>query len=584
MKFLRRLLILTILLLAYSAAIITILWPWAGVGMAIVVVAALARKGVAYTSMGTARWADASEIPHLLNGFGLILGHIAGKPSKWRGVLGLFNWKLSAKHAVQRLLMACQRKPPKHLVRLTNAVHTMVVAPTGVGKGVSCIIPWLLTNPDSTVVVDLAGENYQLTGDARRRMGHRVVRLDPFGVSGPGSDTFNALDSISPDTMLDDARDLAESLVVRGGQEKEPYWNDSAEIWIASIISAVAHFGSGAERSLQYVRDTISNPEKMQGAIEMMCKSDAYDGLLSRIGNKLKHYEGKTLASVLTAIDVQLRFLDTPALVASTSRSSFDFGELRKGKMTVYLILPPDRFRASAGLLRMWIGSALRAVIKGGANESKKVHVIADEAATLGRMEAINDAIDKYRKYGIRLQLYYQSLGQLKTCFPEDQGQTALSNTTQVFFGVNDQQTAEYVSSRLGERTIILHSGGSGDGTSSQHSDDGKGSTSTSHNNNYNWAQHAQKLLKPEQVTALDPRTCITFTPGCPPIWTRLIRYYDWDFKLNSGMGLWRSALDSACLFLTALIIAAIWTGVLYQKLDFPPPEWWGFQPEHFMR
>jgi type IV secretion system protein VirD4 len=366
MKFLRLILRLTITLLSYTAAIITILWPWAGVGMVVVAVAALARKTAAYTAHGTARWCEASEIPHLLTGYGLILGHIAGKPSKWRGVLGLYNKKLPAKQAVQRLLMACQRKPPKNLVRLTNAVHTMVVAPTGVGKGVSCVIPWLLTNPDSAVVVDLAGENYHLTSDARRRQGQRIVRLDPFGVCGPGSDTFNPLDFVNPDTLIDDARDLAEAIVVRTGSEKEPYWNDSAEIWIASIISAVTHFGSGEERSLQYVRDIISNPEKMQIAIKMLSDSDDYDGLLSRIGNKLKHYEGKTLASVLTAIDVQMRFLDTPSIMANTSRSSFNPNELVTGKMTAYLILPPDRFRACAGLLRMWLGAMMRAVVKGG--------------------------------------------------------------------------------------------------------------------------------------------------------------------------------------------------------------------------
>jgi type IV secretion system protein VirD4 len=197
-----------------------------------------------------------------------------------------------------------------------------------------------------------------------------------------------------------------------------------------------------------------------------------------------------------------------------------------------------------------------------------KVHFIIDEAATLGRMEAINDAIDKYRKYGIRLQLYYQSLGQLKTSFPEDQGQTALSNCTQVFFGVQDQQTKEYVSGMLGKKTVVIHSGGHGDGTSTQYSQEGgKGSTSTSHNNNYNWAQHGRELLTVAEVGQLDPRIAITFTPGCPPIWSRLIRYYDWDFKLNSGMGLWRSALDTACLFLWALMTAVLCTGVLYQKM-----------------
>src|SRR5882762_6028028 len=98
-------------------------------------------------------------------------------------------------------------------------------------------------------------------------------------------------------------------------------------------------------------------------------------------------------------------------------------------------------------------------------------------------MEALDDAVDKYRGYGVRLQFYYQSLGQLKKCFPEGQEQTLLSNVTQVFFGVNEMQTAEYVSGRLGEETIIVASGGTSSGTSRSYQEGGnsqgsKGSSS----------------------------------------------------------------------------------------------------------
>ena len=155
---------------------------------------------------------------------GLILGHISGKPSLWRGIKGLFDRRLPANRAVRRLLAACQRKQAKRIVKLTNAVHTAVFAPTGVGKGVSCIIPFLLTCRESCVIVDFKGENFNITADARSRMGHRVVRLDPFGVCGAGADTFNPLEFIDPDSITanDECSDLAEAMVIRSGQEKTP--------------------------------------------------------------------------------------------------------------------------------------------------------------------------------------------------------------------------------------------------------------------------------------------------------------------------------------------------------------------------
>ena len=77
--------------------------------------------------------------------------------------------------------------------------------------------------------------------------------------------------------------------------------------------------------------------------------------------------------------------------------------------------------------------------------------MILDEAASLGHMECIDDALDKYRGYGIHLHLFYQSPGQLKKCFPNGQDQVAIANTTQVHFAVNDS-SAEEISKRLGKQ------------------------------------------------------------------------------------------------------------------------------------
>ena len=157
------------------------------------------------------------------------------------------------------------------------------------------------------------------------------------------------------------------------------------------------------------------------------------------------------------------------------------------------------------------------------------VHFVLDEAAMLRQMPAVDDALGIGRAYRVRLQLYYQSVGQLQQCFPDGREQTLFSNTSQIFFAVNDHATAEHVSNRLGEQTIIVESGGTNRAHTSQwndgmHASHG-GSISTTTTDN--WAQQARKLLKPEEVVALPPRAAITFTPGVPPLLTWLLRYYE---------------------------------------------------------
>ena len=492
----------------------------------------------ALTAFGTARWADVADLraAGMLNAnTGLIIGRVGGegKPPFHKALQELFSSWVPPKEACEQFLASIRigwkAKLQPALVRLPKAVHTAVFAPTGAGKGVSSVIPFLMATDETTVVIDFKGENFRLTAGHRQKVfGHQIVVLDPFKLVSQAPQTFNALDFINKDspTAIDECRDLAEALVIRTGQEKDPHWVDSAEAWIAALIALVVHYGEPNDRSLQTVRTLLSSPEKLQMAIKLMCASDAWDGMLARMGNQLTHFKDKELGSTLTTTSRFLRFLDTLAVCDSTKTSSFNPDDLRRGKMTVYLILPPEHQRAQSPLLRMWIGSLLRAVVRGGLQERNKVHFVLDEAACLGRMDAIDDALDKFRGYGVRLQFYFQSVSQLRKSFPDGQDQTLLSNVSQVFFGINDLPTAEYVSNRLGEQTIVVRSGGTSTGTSAQYSKDSN-SSGSSKSANDNWAQQGRRLLKQEELLSLSEDIVITFTPKVPPIWTNRIRYYE---------------------------------------------------------
>ena len=381
------------------------------------------------------------------------------------------------------------------------------------------------------------------------------------------SDTLNPLDFIFRDSefAIDDCNDLANALVVRKGTEHEPQWNDNAEKWIRTMMAFLV--STGQKASLQNVKDILANPTYIEQAIKVMSASNAWNGLLGRMGSELRHFKDKELGSVLTTANRHLEFLNAQAILASTQESSFDPSELLAGKLTVYLVLPPDRMRAQSGLIRMWIGTMFRAVIRGGPQEDRLVYYILDEAASLGRMETVNDAIDKCRGYGVRLQLYFQSMGQLLTCFPEDEGQTLLSNCSASYFGVSDPKTASYVSQRLGQRSIMLESFGTSVGGSQSSDKKGEGSNGTSWNRSVNSAQHGRPLLRPEEVERLDPRTAITFTPGVPPLCTRLIRYYEGNFMREAGESPIKAVFHALCLFLVAAFFAYVCTGLLVEEL-----------------
>lgn len=521
------------------------------------------------TSHGTARWASGDDLRRagMIGGEGMPLGRIStGRPRFWASLQALFDRRVPSREACVAFMQSMrvlQKVPPQQqVVRLNGAVHTAVFAPTRVGKGVSLVIPFLQACRDSCVVIDPKGENYRITAAQRRAMGHKVVALDPFNVVTDRPDTLNPLDMIDVNSpsALDEIRAQVKEMVIRTGTEADPFWNDAGEEMLVAITAAVRVFLKGS--SLQQVRSALAKPEERVEALETMKRSELWGGMLSRLGHQAAVHSDKQLAGVLATANRHTAFLDTLKVAASTSSSSFDPMELRTGKVTVYLVLPPEHLKSQAGLLRMWIGTLLRACVRGGATEANRVQFVLDEAASLGQMEALEDAVDKYAGYGVRCLFIYQSLGQLKTCWREGKDQTLLGNCSSIYFGTRDYATAEQVSNQLGEETIVVSSGGSNTGgnlgrtTGAQHSS----SSGQSWGNSANWNPTGRKLLKPEEVLNLDQRLAITFTPGVRPIMTRLLRYY--EERSEAGPGPWlRTTAEvwATALGMVALAAALMW-------------------------
>ncbi|QDT53857.1 Conjugal transfer protein TraG [Caulifigura coniformis] len=561
----------SILLWAYSGTVVGVAyWPTSGILLVAAAFARMRRRRGQWNILGSAQWADERELKrHGMIGAnsGLILGYIYLPPERIRVLRRLMCGWMSSKEACEQFwqLFGRYRREP---VRLPQAIHTAVFAPSGAGKGVSVIAHFMMTCADSIAVLDPKGEHARRFAAYREKeFGQPSFVIDPFHNFTDKSDSLNPLDLIdaSSPVAIDDAAALAKDLVVRSPEEKEPYFNNSAETWLKALICLVVVYGGAyGSRSLQTVRALLSSPEHLQQAIKLMRESDAWGGMLARMGGQLEQFVDRERASVLTTAQQHTRFLDTPSIAAITQASTFDPAKLKTEKMTVFLILPPEYLRSLSGLLRMWIGCLLRAVVKNGNGDESRVHFILDEAASLGSMEALDDALDKYRSYGVRLQFYYQSLGQLRKCFPEGQDQTLLSNTSQIYFGVNDTSTADLVSQRLGDETIVLNSGGTSSGTTRQHTGGCHPSDSISYssNTNSNWQFQARRLLKPEEVIALPPRMAITFTPGVSPVCTTLTPYHEERSLRRRGfVGRAVAALRMFALSLICFLLSLVMAG-----------------------
>lgn len=477
----------------------------------LVLAVASRRTAPAVTSHGSARlagWNDAAR-GGLLERDGLILGRadrLADRPGK-RGA--------------------------ETLLRINKFTNLATFAPTGRGKGVSVLIPNLLSYRGSVVVTDPKAENYRITAAHRlKAFGQRQYRLDPFRLCGIGEDRLNPLDFIAETDIdfLEACRDLANQIVLRQGTEHEPHWNDSAEIIIYALIAYVCACEK-ADRNLITVRHILTSKQRLGRAVEVMQKDPRLHGVIAELGHLLTNYAGDELASILSTVQRHTAFLTTPVVAHCLSASSFEPRELRTAQgASVFLCLPAERLETLAPLMRLWVGTLLRATTRGTPTEKHPVLFLLDEAAHLGRIRLLEQAVTLMRGYGIRLWFFFQSLNQVKACYGE-QASTILDNIdTQQFFGINCLETAEAISKRIGDATITVASRGESSNYSRPvGSSFGQAPQQASHSSgtSVTYSEMARRLLFPDEILRLPEDTSLLFHRNVPVVLATLLKYYE---------------------------------------------------------
>jgi hypothetical protein len=119
------------LFIAYSVVVLTAKIPWIMGAVGLILLVRFGRKGYGQlTAFGTARWADIDDLKEagmLSEKPGLIIGRVyAARPQFLPALKALFNRKIPAAEACEKLVQASRKKPRNdtHLVRLSSSVHT----------------------------------------------------------------------------------------------------------------------------------------------------------------------------------------------------------------------------------------------------------------------------------------------------------------------------------------------------------------------------------------------------------------------------------------------------------------------------
>ncbi len=412
------------------------------------------------------------------------------------------------------------------LLHYDGPAHMITLAPTRAGKGVGTVIPNLLAAERSVLVIDPKGENARIAGEARRRFG-RVHVLDPFEVSGHPTAAYNPLDRLTPDSLDlgEDAASLTEALVMDPpGQVTEAHWNEEAKAILGGLIMFCVCHEDRDRQSLATVREYLTlPPEKLRALLELMQDSDEAGGLIARAANRFLGKADREAASVLSNAQRHTHFLDSPRIAKCLARSDFAFSDLRHRITSVFLVLPPNRMDAYSRWLRLLVSQALQDIARdaealtattGAQSASQRLKAPAlfllDEFAALGRLEAVERAMGLMAGYGLQLWPILQDMSQLKDLYGDRAGTFIANAGVQQVFGVNDFETAKWLSQMIGQETAGFQT------------DSFKPGDGPSFSNNLT----GRDLLTPDEIMQLPPDRQLLRVQGQATAVAQKLRYY----------------------------------------------------------
>lgn len=414
-------------------------------------------------------------------------------------------------------------------LHLPGQLSVMLSAPTRSGKGVGVVIPNLLHWPGSVVVLDIKGENFDITAGFRAKHGQAVFAFSPFDAAAC-SHRWNPLTAVRTGAIHRVGDLLAIGMVLfpndGSGTSSEAFFNDQARNLFLGLglyllespelprtVGEMLRQASGQGQTLKdYLTSAINSRRAANRVLSFECE-DALIRLLSTSEN--------TLTSIVATFNAPLTIFADAIVDAATSGDDFDLADLRRRPISIYVRIPPNRLASARPLLNLLYSQlvSLNTQTLPAKDPSLKLQclLVNDEFAAMGRVGIIASAAPYLAGYNLRLLTVVQAMSQLDALYGDREARTfATNHGLQVLFAPREQRDADEYSAMLGYLTQTSTS----KGRSRSHGQHGQSSVSR------NESDQRRALLLPQEVKELGSERLVVIVENCKPILAEKIRYH----------------------------------------------------------
>lgn len=352
--------------------------------------------------------------------------------------------------------------------------HLATVGGARSGKGAALLVKNARKWTGTLYCIDTKGENAELCYQARLAMGQDCHVLDPFhGADVPPElrRGFNPLADIDPDDWEARARllTLAEGMIV-SHNDLNMDWTIAQRIITASLMALMLDLAPPEYRSFTEMRRLMTLPktaedqdaETLHRTASGMVANMRPDGLGKLIrqggGMILDALTGtnKIAQAALGDLDRATSWLDDDPIAACLSGPSIDLNDLKTGKASVFVVVPPRFLKTHAAFLRLMTQCAVDAMARTGKGGARCLFLL-DEFYALGKLDTLDVAAGLLPGWGVFLWPFVQNIEQFSIYDVNGKGGAAkfLGNAdAAIFLGLGgDKAGKEYVSDRLGPMT-----------------------------------------------------------------------------------------------------------------------------------
>lgn len=393
--------------------------------------------------------------------------------------------------------------------------NVFVVGPPGSAKTQGYVLTNIIHERERSIVVtDPKGELFEATYQLKKQHGYevRLVNFKEMRVS----DRYNPIDYIFKEV---DAEQVATTIVLNSQQDtKADFWT-RAEVALLKTLLLYVKYECPEDATMAKVNEILTvhgqTPEQMDAFFDRL----EPDHPAYRAYRIVRMAQDKTRASIFISLGITLSKFDSNDVRWFTQMSDFNFDDIGKKKMILYVILPvaDPTWEPLISTFFNQLFQRLYDVADRNFNRLPvSVNLLLDEFPNLGKIPGYEEILATCRSYGISCSTIVQSFGQLIDKYNKEKAEAILANCSlRYLLGVNDKLTAEYFSEIIGKTTIRTES-----------SSVSKNKSGGSESNSQNYTQ--RNLFTPDELMRMDRGIAILLVTGMNPV--RLKKIFQFEF------------------------------------------------------